>query len=196
MLTLAEAPAPEEFLFTCTPADLPESDRIKLGSFTAVSCAPPDLIGRIGQVGIVAFEPQRRHDHLGDRLHILLQHDFEFGTGSRPDTLVDIPQTRDIEHGTGQDGDREFAFGKGRDPFEVPRSTMVAPATGSPDSSATRPLTTTFRGGDWACAAMSGNRHRQASRAAMHFHPLCSGHNFLRQYVKGITIMEQLSTKL
>jgi len=45
-------------------------------------------------------------------------------------------------------------------------------------------------------AAMSGNRHRQASRAAMHFHPLCSGHNFLRQYVKGITIMEQLSTKL
>ena len=33
---------------------------------------PPDLIGRIGQVGIVAFEPQRRHDHLGDRLHILL----------------------------------------------------------------------------------------------------------------------------
>lgn len=81
-------------------------------------------------------------------------------------------------------------------PFEVPRSTMVAPATGSPDSSATRPLTTTFRGGDWACAAMSGNRHRQASRAAMHFHPLCSGHNFLRQYVKGITIMEQLSTKL
>ena len=77
---------------------------------------PPDLIGRIGQVGIVAFEPQRRHDHLGDRLHILLQHDFEFGTGSRPDTLVDIPQTRDIEHGTGQDGDREFAFGKGRDP--------------------------------------------------------------------------------
>ena len=78
---------------------------------------PPDLIGRIGQVGIVAFEPQRRHDHLGDRLHILLQHDFEFGTGSRPDTLVDIPQTRDIEHGTGQDSDREFAFGKGRDPI-------------------------------------------------------------------------------
>ena len=31
---------------------------------------------------------------------------------------------------------------------------------------------------------------------SMHFHPLCSGHIFLRQYVKGITIMEQLSTKL
>ena len=37
MLTLAEAPAPEEFLFTCTPADLPESDRVTVsvrGNFT------------------------------------------------------------------------------------------------------------------------------------------------------------------
>lgn len=37
---LGRSAAPDEFLFTCTPADLPESDRIKLGSFTAVSCAP------------------------------------------------------------------------------------------------------------------------------------------------------------
>lgn len=40
MLTLEEAPAPEELSFTCTPADLPASERIMFEDLTFVSCVP------------------------------------------------------------------------------------------------------------------------------------------------------------
>ena len=79
-----------------------------------------DLVGRIGQVGIVAFQSQSRHDHVGDSFHVLLQRDVQPGAVFGRDTAGHIAHARDVEHGAGSDADGEFASGEGRHTVRSP----------------------------------------------------------------------------
>ena len=71
-----------------------------------------DLVGGIGQVGIVAFETEGRHDHLLNGLHILLQHDLQSSTGARFDGAGSVADIGEIERSAGRDLNREPAVGE------------------------------------------------------------------------------------
>ena len=73
-----------------------------------------DLVGGIGQVGIVAFEAEGRHDNLCNGLHILLQHDLQFGARARFDGAGSVADIGEIERSAGRDLNREPAVGERR----------------------------------------------------------------------------------
>ena len=79
----------------------------QVGRFDGRELRTFDLVGGIGQVDVVAFESQRRHDHVFDGLHILLQDDLQLGAAPRLDTAREVTQTRNVENGARTDADRE-----------------------------------------------------------------------------------------